>query len=187
MSDEPRQLTIGARKWQRENRANGHSDFQWGWPLAAPGAQWRAYLDWYNEGRRRRDMAVDIDRRIGQYIEVRDALKRVDEKWEAERKPLVEIQEQLSGVIRTFMETNNITDNLKSKSGTCYLSTRYSASLADPQAFMDYVINNKMFELLDRRANVTAVKDFVQQHNHLPAGCNLSAVQTVGVRRPTAK
>lgn len=132
-------------------------------------------------------MAEDIDKRIAQYIEVRDALKRVDEKWEAERKPLSEIQEQLSGRIRAFMESNNITDNLKSKSGTCYLSTRYTASLADPQAFMDYVIRTQKFELLDRRANTTAVKDYVQEHNQLPAGCNLNAIQTVGVRRPTGK
>lgn len=132
-------------------------------------------------------MAEDIDKRIAQYIEVRDALKRVDEKWEGERKPLLEIQEMLSGRIRTFMETNNITDNLKSASGTCYLSTRWSASLADPQAFMDYVIRTNQFELLDRRANVTAVRDHVEKTNLLPAGCNLSAIQTVGVRRPTAK
>jgi hypothetical protein len=132
-------------------------------------------------------VAEDIDKRISQYIDIRDALKRVDERWEAERKPLLEIQERLSGIIRSFMESNNITDNLKSKSGTCYLSTRWTASLADPQAFMDFVVRSGKFELLDRRANVTAVKDFVKETNALPAGCNLNAIQTVGVRRPTAK
>lgn len=132
-------------------------------------------------------MAEDIDKRIQQYIEVRDAIKRVDAKWEAEKKPLQEIQEKLSGRISKFMEANNITDNLKSKSGTCYLSTRYSATLADPQAFMDYVVSSGKFELLDRRANTTAVKDYVEQNGCLPAGCNLSGIQTVGVRRPTGK
>lgn len=132
-------------------------------------------------------MAQDIDKRIAQYIEVRDAIKRVDDKWEAEKKPLQEIQERLAGIIRAFMETNNITDNLKSKSGTCYLSTRYSASLADPHAFMDFVVRTGKFELLDRRANVTAVKDYVEQNNALPTGCSLNAIQTVGVRRPTGK
>ena len=132
-------------------------------------------------------MAQDIDKRIQQYIDVRDALARIDARYEAERKPLLEIQERLSGMIRSFMETNNITDNLKSKSGTCYLSTRYSASLADPHAFMEFVVRTGKFELLDRRANVTAVKDFVKENNVLPTGCNLNAIQTVGVRRPTAK
>jgi len=132
-------------------------------------------------------MAEDIDKRIGQYIEIRDELKRIDAAHEESRKPLRNMQARLAGMIRTFMETNNITDNLKSKSGTCYLSTKWSASLADPQAFMNYVIDTKQFELLDRRANVTAVKAHVEEHNTVPAGCNLTAIQTVGVRRPTGK
>jgi hypothetical protein len=98
-------------------------------------------------------VAEDIDKRIEQYIQVRDALKRLEEKQELERKPLLEIQERLSGMIRVFMESNNITDNLKSKSGTAILSTRYTASLADPEAFMRFVIDKSRFELLDRRAN----------------------------------
>jgi len=51
---------------------------------------------------------------------------------------------------------------------------------------MDYVTTNKLFDLLDRRANTTAVKAFVKKNNQLPPGCNLSAVETVGVRRPGA-
>jgi hypothetical protein len=132
-------------------------------------------------------VADDIDKRIGQYIAVRDALKRLDEKWEAERKPLLEIQERLSGMIGAFMETNNITDNLKSKSGTAYLSTRYTASLADPEAFMRHVISTGDFDLLDRRANTAAVKDYVAKNNTLPPGANLNGITTVGVRRPTGK
>jgi hypothetical protein len=50
---------------------------------------------------------------------------------------------------------------------------------------MRYVIANQKFELLDRRANVTAVKEFVKENKEQPPGCNLSAVETVGVRRPS--
>jgi hypothetical protein len=130
-------------------------------------------------------VADDIDKRIGQYVQVRDALKRLDEKQALERKPLLEIQERLSGMIRVFMESNNITDNLKSKSGTAILSTRYTASLADPEAFMRFVISTGKFDLMDRRANTAAVRDFVQANNELPVGCNLTGVQTLGVRRPS--
>jgi len=49
---------------------------------------------------------------------------------------------------------------------------------------MKFVVDNNKFELLDRRANATAVKDYVAANNVLPPGCNLSAICTVGVRRP---
>jgi hypothetical protein len=131
-------------------------------------------------------MAEDIEKRIAQYIQVRDAIKRVDEKYEAEKKPLLDIQEQLSGRIRAFMEINNITDGLKSRAGTCYLSTRWTASVADAEAFMNFVKEGH-WDLIERRANAQAVKDYVNEHNQLPAGCNLNAIQTLGVRRPSGK
>lgn len=160
-----------------------------GEPLEAPGEQFYAWLDWRATWnlleKRMKPVAEDIDKRIAQYVMVRDRIKEVEDRHTAELKPLRDIQERLTGLISQFMEANNITDNLKSKSGTCYLSTRYTASLADPEAFMNYVIKSQKFELLDRRANTTAVKDYVQENNELPAGCNLNAVQTLGVRRPT--
>jgi len=127
-------------------------------------------------------MPEDINKRVEQYITIRDKLKELDAAHEEKCKPLRELQEVLSGKLRTFMEANNL-DNLKTEAGTCYTSTRYTASLADPDAFMKFVINNKLFDLLDRRANNTAVKEYVNEHNSLPPGCNLNQVQTVGVRR----
>jgi hypothetical protein len=51
--------------------------------------------------------------------------------------------------------------------------------------FMDFVVENKFFHLLDRRANTPAVKTWVEEHKELPPGCNLTSVQTLGVRAPT--
>lgn len=124
----------------------------------------------------------DLAKRTLQYIQIRDALKALDAEWEAKRKPLLEVQEMLAGIIRKFMDDNKL-DSLKTAHGTCYTSTRYTATLADPAAFMDYVINSKRWELLERRANATAVADYVKENNALPAGCNLNAIQTLGVRR----
>lgn len=127
-------------------------------------------------------MSEDINKRVAQYIQVRDALKRIDAEYEQKRKPLLELQEVLSGRLRTFIETNKL-ENLKTEAGTCYISTRYTASLADPAIFMDFVIKNQAFDLLDRRANATAVTAYVKEHNNLPPGCNLNGIQSVGVRR----
>ena len=131
-------------------------------------------------------MNEDMEKRTKQYIDVRDALKKLDERQKAERKPLLEIQERLAGIIRTFMDANKL-ENLRTQHGTCYTSTRYTASLADPDAFMKFVIANNAFEMMDRRANSTAVREYVEEHKQLPPGVNLTALQTVGVKRPSDK
>ncbi len=131
-------------------------------------------------------MIEDISKRVMQYIQIRDKLKEIDEAHDNARKPLVELQAALSGRLQKALDDSNA-ESLKTEHGTCYRSTRYTTSLADPDAFMKFVIGKGLFDLLDRRANGTAVKEYVNQHNSLPPGCNLNAIQTVGVRRPTGK
>lgn len=129
---------------------------------------------------------VTIDHRVEQYIMIRDKLKQMDDEFEAKKAPLVEIQNLLTGWMMDFLQKFNA-DSVKTAHGTCYSSTRHTASLADPDAFMQYVISHGKFELLDRRANTTAVKDFVEEHKALPPGCNLNSMRTIGVRRPSKK
>lgn len=127
-----------------------------------------------------------VDKRVEQYIRVRDAIQEANKKHEEQIKPLVEIQNLLTGWMQNFMEQAGA-DNIKTAHGTCYSTTRYTASLADPEAFMNHVISSKSFDLLDRKANVTAVKEYVQEHGSLPPGVNLSSIKTVGVRRASGK
>lgn len=130
--------------------------------------------------------AKKVDVRIKQYIECREAIKAANEEHEKSIKPLVELQNMLTGWLQKFMGDHGA-DSVKSEFGTCYTSTKYTASLADPKAFMDYVISTKNFDLLDRKANVTAVKDHVSEKGALPPGVNLSAIETIGVRRVSGK
>ncbi len=131
-------------------------------------------------------MADDMEKRIAQYITVRDHIKAEDEAHKAKMKKPKETLDKLAGIIQKHMAEHSV-QSLKTKAGTCYLSSKSTASLADPDAFMNYVIENKQFDLLDRRANVTAVKDFVTAHKALPPGVNLSTIETLGVTRASAK
>jgi hypothetical protein len=130
--------------------------------------------------------AATVDKRVEQYIQVRDAIKKANDVHEASIKPLVELQNLLTGWMQNFMEQAGA-DNIKTAHGTCYSTTRYTASLADPEAFMKHVIATQSYDLLDRKANVTAVREYVEQNTNLPPGVNLSAIKTVGVRRASGK
>lgn len=131
-------------------------------------------------------MAEDMEKRISQYIQIRTALEQLEDRHKLERRPLLEIQERLAGILQKFLDDHG-TESLKTAAGTCYTTTRYTASVQDPDAFMNFVTSNKLFDLLERRASTTAVRDYVTQNNTLPTGVSLNALSTVGVRRPTGK
>ncbi len=127
-----------------------------------------------------------IAKRVHQYVQIRDKLKEMDDAHEKKRAKLVEVQNLLSGYMEGFLEKIGA-QNIKTPFGTCHRTTRYTTSLADPDAFMTFVKTSGKFELLDRKANATAVKDYVGEHGALPPGVNLSALRSVGVKRAAKK
>lgn len=133
----------------------------------------------------REQIQHSVDKRVQQFIMLRDAIKKMEEKHTEELKPLLELKDQVAGWLQTFMETAGA-NSVKTEFGTCHFNTRVSATLADPDAFMRFVRETENFDLLDRRANSTAVKEYVEANKALPPGVNLSSIKTVGVRRPTS-
>ena len=127
-------------------------------------------------------MSEDLAKRVGQYVAVRDELKRRKTAYEESIVKLKGVQEELAGILEAALDAANAL-NVKTEAGTFYRSIKYTASLADPDVFMNFVIANNKFELIDRRANATAVRDYVKGTNQLPPGCNLSAISKIGVRR----
>jgi hypothetical protein len=132
------------------------------------------------------EAVAKFEKRTQQYVAVRDKIREISARHVDELKPLVDLQNDLTAWFT--QELDNVgAKSVRTTQGTVYQSTRYSASLSDPKVFMDYVITNQCWDLLDRKANSTAVRDFIEQHKSEPPGCRLSAIRTVGVRRASDK
>lgn len=132
------------------------------------------------------DAATKVEEAVDLYLALRARKKKIEDRHEEELAPVNEKLNSLTTWLQDFLESNGA-QSIKTKHGTAHTTTRYTASLADPQAFMNYVIENSAFDLLDRKANSTAVRDFVEANKAPPPGVNLSAIRTVNVRKPTGK
>jgi hypothetical protein len=119
---------------------------------------------------------------VSKYVEIRDEIKARNDAHATAMTEITETQNLLTAWLTKHLEAVGA-ESVRTKAGTVYSSTRYSASLADPQAFMNYVKTTDNFDLLDRKANATAVREHVATQGGLPPGVNLNAIRTVGVRR----
>lgn len=126
--------------------------------------------------------------RIGQYKAIEAKLAKMDEDHEAKCKPLRDIKALLQGYFEQTL-TQSGAQNIATPLGTIHWTTRTTASLEDAQKFMDYVIATHKFELMDRRANATAVRDYAEASGVAPSdiGVKLSTIRTCGVLKPSAK
>lgn len=125
---------------------------------------------------------VNIETRIEQYVKLRDKIKELDDAHKDSMKPYRETLEKLNAVLLNHLNTVGV-DSAKSASGTVYKTNKESVSLEDPAAFMRHVIGTENWDLLERKANLTACKEFAEENVTMPPGVKFSSMAVVGVRR----
>lgn len=123
-----------------------------------------------------------IDVRIEQYIKLRDMIKERDDAHKEAMKPYRETLEALNAVMLAHLNAIG-GDSVKTAHGTVYKTVKRSASLEDADQFMRHVIGGEHWELLDRKANVSAVEAYVDENGVLPPGVKWTSTAVVGVRR----
>lgn len=125
---------------------------------------------------------VDIQKRVEQFIQLRDVIRTRDDDHKKAMAPLRETLEKLNAVLLAYLNDLNM-NSANTDAGTVYRTEKKSASIADAEAFMKHVISNGAFDLLDRKANVSAVTDYIESNGVPPPGVNYSKTYVVGVRR----
>jgi hypothetical protein len=129
------------------------------------------------------DLPENVDQLVDQYVRLRDKLKAADDAHKKKTEQARAYLMMLNGkLLERLSEVGG--ESVKTPHGTVYQTTKRSASIADGDAFREYVINNGEFDLVDWRANSNAVDDYIKEHGAVPPGVNFSTMLTVGVRRP---
>lgn len=128
------------------------------------------------------DIPANIEELVRQYVLLRDKIREAEDAHKAKLKDAKEHLEKLNN---TLLERLNALggESVKTASGTVYRTTKRSASIKDGDTFRRFVIENEAFDLVDWRANATAVDDFIQEQQAPPPGVDFSTTYTVGVRR----
>src|SRR3954468_11117455 len=117
------------------------------------------------------------------YIVIRDHIQARERELEEELEPR---RAQLKILNEKLLLQLNATgqDSAKTKTGTAYRKSFVSVTVADKDAFRRHVIGTEDWDLIDWRANKTAVSKIVEEEQEPPPGVNFSKGYDVGVRRP---
>lgn len=120
---------------------------------------------------------------IEKFIELRDKKARLKAEYDEKATKVQGVMDQIEVKLLEAFSKNGI-NSLKTESGTAYESVRTSASVADKEAFLDYVKVKDEWALLDVRASKSAVEQFVSANDELPPGVNWRTERVVNIRRP---
>jgi len=126
---------------------------------------------------------VNFEQLIGAYVTIRDWIaeqNRLHEERIAKRKA------QLDQLNTMLLQSLNATgqDSARTNAGTAYKKVWTSATIRDKEAFRRHVIGTEDWDLIDWRANKTAVVKAIEENQEPPPGVDFSRGYDVGVRRP---
>lgn len=130
--------------------------------------------------------AVDtFEHRLTQYRTLDAKIKAMSDEFKAKMEPYTEAKEKLRAHLLDMLNKSG-QDSAKTQAGTVYKTTKRTASLDDPEAFKRHVIGSENWDMLDWKANITAVEDFAASNDgQLPPGVKVSQKLDIGVRAPT--
>lgn len=123
------------------------------------------------------------DALIAEYVGLRDGKKAADKAYEEWLDQ--HYNRRLRQIEIALLEQLNKqgAESIKTPAGTAFKSTETSITVADGGQFQRFVIGSNLWELVDFRANKTAVKEFLESQKALPPGLNHSETYVVRVRR----
>lgn len=125
---------------------------------------------------------LTVEDAVDQYVRLRDTLKKADDAHKKKLQAARDYLEMLNAYL--LLQLSLIGgEGVKTKAGTVYRTERKTASISDGKVFQEYVIGQAQFDLIDWKANSSAVADHITQKGTLPPGVTYNVTHLVGVRR----
>lgn len=123
-----------------------------------------------------------IDKLIARYIAIRDRKSDLKKKYDAD---VAELDDALGKIEKALAEHMNSTgaERIGSASGVAFFASERSATVADREAFFDYLETSGNWHLADIRAAKKHISDFRDEMNDLPPGINWREAKVVRVNR----
>lgn len=120
---------------------------------------------------------------VEEFIRLRDEKTTVEKGIEEEIK--LRYTDRMEAIKVTLLDLLNKlgVDSIAGRTGTAFKSMSTSVTVADAREFRRHVIGGEHWDLIDWRANKTAVNDLVEAGEPLPPGINRSSFWNVNVRR----
>lgn len=123
---------------------------------------------------------------VEEYVRLRDWKRAIEDKIKSQ---IHEPMGRLEVAMREFIQRNSL-EGIKSKAGTAYVKTDVSVTIADPEAFREFVIGGGEFDLVDWRASKTVIRKLVEGDETKgvppqvpPPGINYVTIAKIGVRK----
>lgn len=116
------------------------------------------------------------------YVKLRDRKNELKRQHTEELAPINEKMSLVEGWLMRDLITRGVQSE-RTEEGTAYLQKNSSATVKDRDAFLDFVRENSMWDLLENRVAKSVVVDHLENTGEVVPGVNFEQTQVVRIRR----
>lgn len=131
-------------------------------------------------------MTLTVEEAIGTYVKLREKKAQIEQKAKESAKPVVELMDKLEAYLKEQADALGV-QSFKTESGTAFLTTSERANVANWDEVLRFILENGAYDMLEKRVNKTAVREYMNTNKAVPPGVNYGTSIEVSVRKPTAK
>ena len=119
---------------------------------------------------------------IDKYIEIRDKKAQLKAEYDVKKNKMDDALDKIEAVILKTFDASGV-DSAKTENGTAYTSRLVTATVADPDIFMQHVIATEAWHMIEKRCSKVGVEQYRAEHDEVPPGINWREERVVNVRR----
>lgn len=127
-------------------------------------------------------MAMNMNDLVEKYIKLRNKKKDIMQAAKDEAAKIDAVLDKVEALLLQSFSAQGI-DNISTKAGTAYKTTRSSARVADWGQILKFITANNEWDFLEKRVSKDAVKAYREEHNMLPPGVDWSEEIVLNVRK----
>ena len=123
-----------------------------------------------------------INEAVDKYIKLRDKKAELAKIHAAQMKPYRDALEQIENWLLAVLN-NQDAESIRTDTGTCYKTIRTQAKVTDWATALDFIRDNDLFHMLEKRVSKSAIEEFVEAQGKPPPGVDITQEIRINVRR----
>ena len=117
------------------------------------------------------------------YIKIKDKRSELTAKFKEEDSALSDQLDKVKKALLQYCEEQGV-DSVKTSAGMFYRSARTRYWTSDWSSMHEFILENEVPELLDKRVNQNNIKQYLEENpDKIPKGLNVDSEYIVSVRR----
>lgn len=119
---------------------------------------------------------------VATYVQLRDLRDRISKEAKEKVAQIDDVLDKLEAEMLQTLQAMGV-ESMRTEAGTAFKTLKRRTPVANWDAALAFIQQNKLWHFLERRVSSAAVTEYMAEHGSAPPGIAVHEEQTINIRR----